>query len=177
MFAIFALSLGLATLEPATVPVAMPQKPSAERIVLYQYLAGAASAAVTVPLTLLVATWLGGLSSNLVWALVPSLLVLLALPPLVVTGASYWAANAASPGAVRFWPAFGATVAAQAAIVVVATLIGVSSRDVGAVAALTGVEMVVLPGVNAGTSYLTRPQPMPSLSRGGFVAPVFAWSF
>ena len=154
------------TLQASSEPVAAP---GTERVAMYEFLAGAAAAAVTVPVTVALGTWLGSLSNNLVGAALPSLLLLLALPPLVVTGVAYWAGNAASPGSARFGPAAGAAIGLQVLTLIATVAIGASSRDLGAVAAFTGAEMLLLPGVVAGVMHATRPKEVN--------APVLAWSW
>jgi len=152
-----------------SIQAADPVAPGTERVVMYEFLAGAAAAAVTVPLTVALGTWMGSLSNHLVGATLPALILLLALPPLIVTGVAYWAGNAIVPGSAKFSPAVFAALGVQALALVVTVAIGASSHDIGAIAAFTGAEMILLPGIVSGMMHLTRPKEM--------VAPVMAWSF
>src|SRR5690242_9003267 len=97
MHVVLLLALSVSSLEPATAPSTV-ELPSAERVALYQFLAGAAAAAAAAPLTLILGTWIGSSSPNLLGALIPSIVLLLALPPVIVTGATYWAGDVMRPG-------------------------------------------------------------------------------
>jgi hypothetical protein len=182
------LPASAATPPEAAEPEALALTP--ERLLLYEALTGVAAAAISVPVTLALSTWLGSLSSNLIVAALPSLILLVALPPLAVTGAVYWLASSFDNA--RFQPAIWAALGVQVATVVVAALAGASSGNAAGYVALTGTGMILMPTAAILTMRLTRPDaalahvgsltvPDNTLFSGrsarGVIGPIAAWSF
>lgn len=126
---------------------------------------GAGAAVVAVPATLALSAWVGSLSSNLVWAAAPAMVLLLALPPLAVTGAQWLVGNALQPGSVRFQPAVWVALGVHVLAVTGAVLLGATVDDLGDAALFTLVEALVLPTAVTLTMRATAPVPPPTLSR------------
>ena len=106
---------------------------------------GAGAALVAVPATLALSAWVGSLSSNLVLAAAPAIVLLLALPPLAVTGAQWLVGNALQPGSVRFQPAVWVALGVHVLAVTGAVLLGATVDDLGDAALFTLVEALLLP--------------------------------
>jgi hypothetical protein len=141
------LCLVLLVAEPssavASAPVAADD--ALTRQALLMFAAGAGAAIVTVPATIALGTWLGSLSSNLIGAILPSMLLLAIIPPLAITAAAWLVGDLIQKDSVRFGPAFGVAVALQVAGIVIAAVTGVSSANAGSMAAFTAAEALVLP--------------------------------
>ncbi len=126
---------------------------------------GAGAALVAVPATLALGAWVGSLSSDLVLAAAPAMVLLLALPPLAVTGAQWWVGNRLRPGSVRFQPAVWVALGVHVLAVTGAVWLGATVDEVGDAALFTLVEALVLPTAVTLTMRATAPVPPPSLSR------------
>jgi hypothetical protein len=126
---------------------------------------GAGAAVVVVPATLALSAWVGSLSSDLVLAAAPAMVLLLALPPLAVTGAQWLVGNALQPGSVRFQPAVWVALGVHVLAVTGAVLLGATVDDLGDAALFTLVEALVLPTAVTLTMRATAPVPPPTLSR------------
>ncbi len=126
---------------------------------------GAGAAVVAVPATLALSAWVGTLSSDLVLAAAPAMLLLLALPPLAVTGAQWLVGNWVQPGSVRFQPAVWVALGVHVLAVTGAVLLGATVDDLGDAALFTLVEALVLPTAVTLTMRATAPVPPPTLSR------------
>ncbi|MBN2360796.1 MAG: hypothetical protein JXR83_15180 [Deltaproteobacteria bacterium] len=118
--------------------------------------AGVTAAAVAVPTTLALASWLGSVPSNLYLALLPALLLTVALPPAAVVGAEWLLAEWLAPGNETPWWALGATALVQVGTVTTAMLAGVSTRQQTAALVLAAVEVAVLPAVATAVLRATR---------------------
>ncbi|HYO53705.1 hypothetical protein [Archangium sp.] len=126
---------------------------------------GAGAAVVVVPATLALSAWVGSLSSELVLAAAPAMVLLLALPPLAVAGAQWLVGNRVQPGSVRFQPAVWVALGVHVLVVTGAVLLGATVDDWGDAALFTLVEALLLPTAVALTMRATAPVPPPSLSR------------
>ncbi|WNG41229.1 hypothetical protein F0U61_51710 [Archangium violaceum] len=126
---------------------------------------GAGAAVVAVPATLALSAWVGSLSSNLVMAAAPAMVLLLALPPLAVAGAQWLVGNRLHPGSARFQPAVWVALGAHMLAVTGAVLLGATVDDLGDAALFTLVEALVLPAAVTLTMRATAPVPPPTLSR------------
>jgi hypothetical protein len=93
------------------------------------------------------------------------MVLLLALPPLAVTGAQWLVGNALQPGSVRFQPAVWVALGVHALAVTGAVLLGATVDDLGDAALFTLVEALVLPTAVTLTMRATAPVPPPTLSR------------
>jgi hypothetical protein len=118
---------------------------------------GAGAAVVAVPATLALGAWVGSLSSGLVLAAAPAMLLLLTLPPLAVTGAQWFMGELLQEGSVRFLPAVGVALGVHVLAVAGAVLLGATVHDLGNAALFTLVEMVLLPTAAALTMRATSP--------------------
>lgn len=114
------------------------------RLLATQFGAGAAAAAISVPLTLWGASAVGGLSNDLIGAALPSLVMLLVLPPLAVTLTEFLVGQAlgANP---RLWSAFFVTMGTQLVAIVGGVLLGVWAGNPTHVALFTLGEAILLP--------------------------------
>ncbi len=111
----------------------------------------AGAAVVAVPVALRAGAWLGSLSSHLVLAAAPALLLFLALPPLAVAGARAWL----GPGGGRLRPAVWAALAAHLLALGAAIALGASAANARDLVLLTLAEALLLPAAVA----LTRASP------------------
>jgi hypothetical protein len=127
--------------------------------------AGAGAAVVSVPAALALSAWVGSLSSNLVLAAAPALLLVVALPPLAVAGAEWFVGNLLQPGSVRFQPAVWVALGVHVLAVTGAVLLGATVHDLGNAALFTLAEVVLLPVAVTATMRATSPAPPPSASR------------
>ncbi|WP_257462545.1 hypothetical protein [Archangium lipolyticum] len=123
---------------------------------------GAGAAVVSVPATLALSAWVGSLSSNLVLAAAPAMLLLVALPPLAVAGAQWFVGNLLQPGSVRLSPAVWVALGVHVLAVTGAVLLGATVHDLGNAALFTLVEAVLLPSAVTLTMRATSPAPPPS---------------
>ena len=126
---------------------------------------GAGAAVVSVPATLALSAWVGSLSSNLVLAAAPAMLLLVALPPLAVAGAQWFVGNLLQPGSVRLQPAVWVALGVHVLAVTGAVLLGATVDRLGDAALFTLVEALVLPTAVTLTMRATAPVPPPTLSR------------
>jgi hypothetical protein len=126
---------------------------------------GAGAAVVAVPATLALSAWVGSLSSNLVLAAAPAMVLLLALPPLAVAGAQWLVGNALHAGSARFQPAVWVALGVHVLAVTGAVLLGATVDRLGDAALFTLVEALVLPTAVTLTMRATAPVPPPTLSR------------
>lgn len=117
---------------------------SGPKLLGIQFGAGAAAAAITVPLTLWGASAVGTLSNNLFGAALPSLLMLWVLPPLAVTLAEVLVGNLFGAGA-KLFPALWAALGTQLVAIVGGVLLGLYSGNPTHVALFTLGEAILLP--------------------------------
>jgi hypothetical protein len=127
--------------------------------------AGAGVAVVAVPTTLAVSAWVGSLSSELGWAAAPAMLLLVALPPLAVTGAQWMLGEVLQPGSVRFQPAAWVTLGVHVLAVTGAVLLGATVHDARDAALFTLAEVVLLPTAGMLMMRATAPGVPPTSSR------------
>jgi len=144
----------LPELEPASAPSSM-------KWMAMEFAVGAGAAVVSVPVALLAGAGVGSLSSNLVLAAAPALLLFLALPPLAVAGLETWLGNRLSPGRGLFRPAIWVALAVHALAMGGAIALGASAYNWGDVALLTLAEAVALPAAVTLTMHLSRPSTPP----------------
>jgi hypothetical protein len=146
-------------------PVAGPMTDNPLRWMALELATGAGAAVVAVPATLALSAWVGSLSSNLGWAAGPAVLLLVALPPLAVTGAQWLLGNLLEPGSVRFQPAVWVALGVHVLAVTGAVLLGATVHDFRDAALFTLAEAVLLPTAVALTMRATAPGVAPSPSR------------
>jgi CubicO group peptidase (beta-lactamase class C family) len=104
-----------------------------------------------VPLSLLAGNWVGTLSSNVVLAALPALIIVLVLPPVGVVAAQAWLGRRVDPaGRMRWGRMAGLAIGVQLLVVVGAVWAGASARKLGDAVLLTLVEAVVLATVVTG---------------------------
>lgn len=135
---------------------------------------GAATTMVVTPATMALAAWMGTWSSNLYAALIPSLLLLIVVPPLVTSlvqtalGNALWGEGTFKLG----WPLLSGMLM-QAALVVLTLFIGLPGATVPGIAIFTGIDMILMAGTTSGVMWATRIEPMATaasraeLERGG----------
>lgn len=143
-----------------TPPPALSSTPRGDPL-LFQVGAGVGAALLATPASLYLGSALGTLSSNLVLAVLPSLLTFLLLPPLAVVAAEWLVLRHFAPGSERFSPALWVTTGAQVLVVIGAVLLAADVQSFPDVAVLSLVEAIVLP---AATTLLMRPQQIDPLS-------------
>ena len=122
--------------------------------------AGVGAAAIMVPGTLALGTWMGGLTSNLYAAALPPVLLFLALPPLAVTFAE-WLMGRLYGESFRWGPALAVGVGTQLLLTASAFLFGVSTNNPGNAALFTLAEMILLPAAVTLTMHYSRPSGTP----------------
>ncbi|XXF77992.1 hypothetical protein P2318_33840 [Myxococcaceae bacterium GXIMD 01537] len=168
------------------------QAPEPLRWMALEFAVGAGAAVVAVPVAMLAGAGLGSLSSNLVLAAAPALLLFAALPPLAVAGLESWFGNRLAPGRGSFRPAVWVALAVHVLATGAAIALGASARNWRDVALLTLGEAIALPAAVTLTMYLSRPSaapppPPPSLTPphpardaarpNGLVVPLVAFNF
>jgi len=131
-----------------------------------QFGAGAAAAVVTVPLTLWGASAVGSLSNDLLGAALPSLVMLLVLPPLAVTVTEFFVGQAlgANP---RLWSAFFVTLGTQVVAIAGGVLLGLWAGNPTHVALFTVGEAILLPSAATLMLGLSQHRAGPSLAGAG----------
>jgi len=172
------LSVGLLLMTPATSKAApesarlLPPEVEAGgvadnpmRWMALELASGAGAAVVAVPATLALSAWVGSLSHDLATAAGPALLLLLALPPLVVTGTQWAVGNWLRPGSARLQPAVWVTLGVHALVVTGAVLLGASVYNLGSAALFTLVEVLLLPTASALTMRAMAPAVQASPTR------------
>jgi uncharacterized membrane protein len=150
----------------------LPEQPSAGmlsdnpmRWMALELATGAGAAVVAVPATLALSAWVGSLSSNLVLAAAPAMVLLLALPPLAVTGVQWLVGNALHPGSVRFQPAVWVALGVHVLVLASAVVLGATVNDWRDGALISLAETLLLPTAVTLTMRATAPVPPPTLSR------------
>jgi hypothetical protein len=127
---------------------------------------GVGAAVVAVPVALWLGAALGALSSHLVLAAAPALLLFIVLPPLAVAGAEARLGHPSGPEPLRraFWVALAVHLLATGA----AIALGASAHNVRDVLLLTLAEALLLPAAVTRTLQRARPPvPSPSLASHG----------
>lgn len=120
------------------------------------YGAGAATAVVTVPGSLLLGMALSGLSNNLYVSLVPALFSWVLIPPIAITLVEYFYGRSMVARSTRLLPGMLIGIAVNLVIVVLSALvIGVDAGNLLHVVALTGFSAAVLPAVI--TMFIKKP--------------------
>lgn len=120
------------------------------------YGAGAATAVVTVPGSLLLGMALSGLSNNLYVSLVPALFSWILIPPIAITLVEYFYGRSMVAKSTRLLPGMLIGIAVNLVIVVLsAAVIGVDAGNLLHVLALTGFSAAVLPAVI--TMFIKKP--------------------
>jgi len=162
-----ALMLSLMPLTSRAAPESarlLPEQPAAGvmtdnplRWMALELATGAGAALVAVPATLALSAWVGSLSSNLVGAGAPALVLLLALPPLAVTGAQWLVGNLLQPGSVRFQPAVWVALGVHVLAVAGAVFLGATVDRFADAALFTLVDALVLPAAVTLTLRATSP--------------------
>lgn len=149
----------LATAVLCAALAAAPGEASALRVepppdYLIQGAVAAGAGIIGVPVAYYAARFVGTLSNQLLFALVPSLLVLGFLPPLIVSVTSWLMRNAqrgegeASP---RFLVPFLVTTAVNIAMMVLGGFLGVSLANAGAIAAMSLLDAAAMAAGSVGT--------------------------
>lgn len=136
---------------------------SGPKLVAVQFGAGAAAAAISVPLTLWGASAVGTLSNNLFGAALPSLLMLWVLPPLAVTLAEVLVGNAFGADA-KLFPALWAALGTQLVAIVGGVLLGLYAGNPTHVALFTLGEAILLPAATTLVLGLSAQSATPPLS-------------
>ena len=154
----------------AQIPApALPEAPVEEgspwRVTGYQYLAGVGATAITVPMTFLLAQEIGASTPDLIGAAVPSLLLMLALPPLAAALAEWAVGRALAPGTRRFHPAVWAGVGLHAIGILAGALAGVWTGNATSFSLFTVAEALVVPAVVALVMHVKR-RPAPTRPAG-----------
>ncbi len=128
------------------------------RLAATEYLVGLGAAAVTVPLSLALGTYLGSLSNNLVGAALPSLLIFTLVPSFVVTGAEVVAGNMLIPGVASMHPAIWPALATSIASIAAGAVSGVSVRNALSFSLFSLAVSAVLPAGVTLVLHATRPR-------------------
>jgi hypothetical protein len=119
---------------------------------------GAAAAMFSAPAALMLSSWVGRGSNNLIGALVPAMLVALLVPTAAVVFSEWLRAERDAPGRFRWLPALASALVVQLGLIVGAVLLGVSGVTAAGVALFTLADVVALPTVTtAMMSWTQRP--------------------
>jgi hypothetical protein len=142
-----------------------------------QLLTGAAATAVATPTAMLLASWMGTWSNQLVWSLAPSMVVLFVVPPLLVNGAIWITSNWGRTERYRFWPSFWSTLGTHAAVTVAAIFLGVSVGSFASAAPYVLTEMALLPLASTATMRWVGATPRPITRAPAVMVPLvsYAW--
>lgn len=133
-----------------------PRTPA--QIVGGEYLAGATAGFIVVPPMLLLGQKLGTLSSNLVAAALPPILLMAVVPPLAVTGAEFLVGRKLAPGT-RFHPAIWGAVGMNVLVVVIGSLTGAWAGDGLSLGLFTLGEALLMPVAVTAIMQVTRRRP------------------
>lgn len=156
------LSSDLASPDDATHEVSSAAW-SGPKLLGVQFAAGAATAALTVPLTLWGASAVGSLSNNLFGAALPALAMLWVLPPLAVTLVEVLVGNALGADS-KLFPALWAALGTQLVAIVGAVLLGLYAGNPTHMALFTLGEAILLPGAATLVLGLSSQSATPNLS-------------
>lgn len=146
---------------------------SGPKLLGVQFAAGAATAALTVPLTLWGASAVGSLSNNLFGAALPALAMLWVLPPLAVTLVEVLVGNALGAHS-KLFPALWAALGTQLVAIVGGVLLGLYAGNPTHVALFTVGEAILLPGAATlvlGLSSQSEPRPLSGAGRATWMLP------
>jgi hypothetical protein len=139
-------------------PVLAARRVSPLRLAATEYLAGGVAAAITVPLTLALGTWLGSLSNDLVGAALPPLLLFTIVPAFAVTGAEVVAGNMLVPGVASIHPAIWPALATTIVSIAIGSVAGVSLRNAASFSVFSLVVSLVLPAGVTAVLHARRPR-------------------
>jgi uncharacterized membrane protein YfcA len=125
----------------------------------FEYLAGVGASAITVPAMMAVGTAIGRSTNDLATALIPSLILQLAVPPVAVTLSEWSVGRFGLKDGSRFHPAIWVALSVNLIFVVVGSAAGVWTGDASSYAAFTVAESVLMPmAVTAVMVHKRRPQ-------------------
>ena len=145
------------TLSPLT-PELKVSEPKAKLLVA----TGAAAALLATPASLMLGSWVGNGSNNLLGALVPAMLIVLLVPTLAVLFAEWRAAERAAPGRFRWLPALAVALLTQLAVIAGGVLLGVNGVSGAGIALFTLADVLALPTVT--TALLNWTERPPTIS-------------
>jgi hypothetical protein len=114
--------------------------------VLLQLGAGTVAGLIAIPAFGALGSWIGTLSSNLLAAALPALLVFGALPPLAITAAILFAGNWSGARGLHWNPALWVALGTHVAAIVVAAMLGVFVFDFATMAIFTLIDSVATAG-------------------------------
>jgi hypothetical protein len=125
---------------------------------------GAATTMVITPVSMALGAWIGTWSSSIA-ILVPSLLLLIIVPPLVTTLVEWALGNALwGPGTFKIGWSLAMGLVVQLALVVISVFVGVPGATIPGIAVFTAIDMVLLGGVSSGLMWVTRVEPSATLA-------------
>lgn len=139
----------------------------------------AAAGAIGVPVSFYVARLFGTLSNQLIWALVPALLVMGLLPAALVSLTSWltrdWHRSEDEPRS-KFVVPFLLTVVVNVAVMVIGGFLGVSLLHASGVVALTLIDSVAMAAVNVGTMRALTPAQAPATTSVASAQAMAPWA-
>ena len=177
-------AFGAVPLPDASGYSATPAGPSrgSQKPLGLMFAGGAGAAVVSVPVALYLGSLMGTWSNQLLAAALPSLLLVVLLPPVTVTLTEWWVVKAVTGRAPSLRPAFWWALGAQVLALVGGVALGVNTGNPTSVALFTAAEAVVLPGVVTWSlsSGMSPSLPGPALgspSTQAWVMPLFSVNF
>ncbi len=135
-----------------TSPTASTSTGPSREALLWHYGSGAATTAVSLPLTLALSTYLGS-KGNHMNAAIPALLSVLVLPPLFTMAGQWWMGNRLQKDSSRVFPAVLAAYGVHLLVLTAAILGGATTHDLGDASLLTLAEAVLMPAAITGIYY------------------------
>jgi hypothetical protein len=150
------------------------EAPDPLRVAGVEAMAGVGAAALTVPSTLALGSYIGSHTSSVTAALVPSLLLLAIVPPAAVTAAEWAAGRYVARSRPRPHPALWAAFGVNLVAIVVGSLAGVSTRDPVGFELFSLVDSLAMPLATTLVLHATDRARRPPQSRVQAAAPVAA---
>ena len=121
---------------------------------------GAATTMVVTPLSMALGAWVGTWSSNLYVALIPSLLILIAIPPIVTALVEYALGNALwGKGTFKLGWSLLTGILVQVALVVISVFVGIPGATLPGIAIFTLFDIVLMGGSTSGMMWATKVEP------------------
>ena len=139
-----------------TQPNVQPRKASFFRL----FGIGAATTMVITPLSMGLGAWIGTLSSNLYAALIPSLLIIMLVPPIVTALVEYGLGNLLwGAGTFKIGWSLLTGILVQVALVVISVFVGIPGATLPGIAIFTLFDIVLMGGSTSGIMWATKIEP------------------
>ena len=118
---------------------------------------GAATTMVVTPLSMALGAWIGTWTSNLYAALIPSLLIIMAVPPIVTALVEYALGNLLwGAGTFKLGWSLLTGILVQVALVVISVFVGIPGATLPGIAIFTLFDIVLMGGSTSGMMWATK---------------------